>query len=185
MTWHPLSFRIKSVVFQLTSSRRGWQMPQSQRVYADYFNSHPHEEDDLSGLLNISGQIISTHILTKRMTRQAQHWTRQINFNSHPHEEDDTTWRRIHLMTQQFQLTSSRRGWPRGSSSGITQITFQLTSSRRGWQLKGDRFDHAFVFQLTSSRRGWQSLNSRYKLLKYFNSHPHEEDDSLKILIPG
>ena len=34
--------------------------------------------------------IISTHILTKRMT-QSKHGSRkwQLNFNSHPHEEDD------------------------------------------------------------------------------------------------
>ena len=33
-----------------------------------YFNSHPHEEDDLSACWTFVPIIISTHILTKRMT---------------------------------------------------------------------------------------------------------------------
>ena len=55
--------------------------------------------------------IISTHILTKRMT-QSKHGSRkwQLNFNSHPHEEDDVEWK-MDLKEQLFQLTSSRRGW--------------------------------------------------------------------------
>ena len=34
----------------------------------DYFNSHPHEEDDLNPYYQALGINISTHILTKRMT---------------------------------------------------------------------------------------------------------------------
>ena len=83
-----------------------------RRTWNFYFNSHPHEEDDDSlRLLNCHADIsthiltkrmtkgitvgstvtiISTHILTKRMT-QSKHGSRkwQLNFNSHPHEEDD------------------------------------------------------------------------------------------------
>ena len=55
-----------------------------------YFNSHPHEEDDYS-ICNLSKvSCISTHILTKRMTKK----------------RTSTPGRRT------FQLTSSRRGWP-------------------------------------------------------------------------
>ena len=43
------------------------------------------------------------------------------------------------------------------------------------------------IFQLTSSRRGWHHRRCRrFWWSRHFNSHPHEEDDSisLKILLP-
>ena len=55
-------------LFQLTSSRRGWQFQQSVAFRNRYFNSHPHEEDDVTKHTGNSVQCISTHILTKRMT---------------------------------------------------------------------------------------------------------------------
>ena len=54
----------------------------------DYFNSHPHEEDDTGTMETSSGDGISTHILTKRMTGTV--------------ESAGTN--------KAFQLTSSRRG---------------------------------------------------------------------------
>ena len=55
-----------------------------------YFNSHPHEEDDLFHFkLSPFLFSISTHILTKRMTE----------------------WRQKLFLKNIFQLTSSRRGW--------------------------------------------------------------------------
>ena len=83
--------RRPSSKFQLTSSRRGWQ-PQpyiqdqprnisthilTKRMTSlvmwgiweqQYFNSHPHEEDDERRQQEQSRSSISTHILTKRMT---------------------------------------------------------------------------------------------------------------------
>ena len=77
-----------------------------------YFNSHPHEEDDSWIRTERCRMDISTHILTKRMTEEANEYARKKNisthiltkrmtctstsgsslpchFNSHPHEEDD------------------------------------------------------------------------------------------------
>ena len=76
-------------IFQLTSSRRGWPKNDYLTEEEMHFNSHPHEEDDnytptLQTLL-----YISTHILTKRMTMKEN----------------------ILVKQQEFQLTSSRRGW--------------------------------------------------------------------------
>ena len=98
-----------------------------------------------------------------------------------------------------FQLTSSRRGWPKCWPIHIKWITFQLTSSRRGWPNRkqssfasknfnshpheeDDLLQHFFrlptiSFQLTSSRRGWQVCIVLLSLPGHFNSHPHEEDD--------
>ena len=65
-------------------------MKQSQQVYVDYFNSHPHEEDDsVLTFWNMLPFDISTHILTKRMTGHLVALVDSIYFNSHPHEEDD------------------------------------------------------------------------------------------------
>ena len=55
-----------------------------------YFNSHPHEEDDLPLRPLYHTFYISTHILTKRMTiRPLNDTIPVLYFNSHPHEEDD------------------------------------------------------------------------------------------------
>ncbi len=55
----------------------------------NYFNSHPHEEDD--GKYN-------------------RYYNYSCYFNSHPHEEDDLNSIARTLEKQIFQLTSSRRG---------------------------------------------------------------------------
>ena len=77
---------------------------------------------------------ISTHILTRRMTKigliqleklifqltssqggwpslQAQK-IGEMYFNSHPHKEDDRSWYYIYNTGGIFQLTSSQGGWP-------------------------------------------------------------------------
>ena len=120
-----------------------------------YFNSHPHEEDDdLAPFVKMSF-VISTHILTKRMTTFASiAWIKTI-----------------------FQLTSSRRGWPVVWVLHTGKRIFQLTSSRRGWHPEDWAEDSKNIFQLTSSRRGWRSLLFLIRACMYFNSHPHEEDD--------
>ena len=76
------------------------------------FNSHPHEEDDSATEEREEKRVISTHILTKRMTldeaaeklsyyisthiltKRMTYSTFKVSlrsyyFNSHPHEEDD------------------------------------------------------------------------------------------------
>ena len=68
MTLHPLMFPHCRIVFQLTSSRRGWHFGGAVGLAPKYFNSHPHEEDDNTANWNITVVFISTHILTKRMT---------------------------------------------------------------------------------------------------------------------
>ena len=129
---------VSSDIFQLTSSRRGWLIffwfylsiffyfnshPHEEddsvrynlKRHEVYFNSHPHEEDDCGrGGLDWD-DVISTHILTKRMTQSYQ-------------------LLRYLLL---FQLTSSRRGWQRtdkrrGSSQVISThiLTKRMTFSR-------------------------------------------------------
>ena len=103
----------------------------------------------------LSNSIISTHILTKRMTIQTDSsmpsW---INFNSHPHEEDDLVY------PVQFHFNNI--------STHI--LTKRMTFTRQ-------MLSNTVKFQLTSSRRGWRVITASKMWKQYFNSHPHEEDD--------
>ncbi len=84
MTTNP-TITFKAGTFQLTSSRRGW--PNAYKRGSScgrYFNSHPHEEDDLrsQGFLS-EAYIISTHILTKRMTEQMLNGLFYLDISTH------------------------------------------------------------------------------------------------------
>ena len=106
----PMCVSAPNTIFQLTSSRRGWPEETVLYSYPEYFNSHPHEEDDFrNNITNTFNELfqltssrrgwlflgfftsdtiaISTHILTKRMTN-IDGWDGIISvyFNSHPHE---------------------------------------------------------------------------------------------------
>ena len=56
-------------IFQLTSSRGGWLVWYSEEIWYCHFNSHPHEEDDNAKMDYYTIRNISTHILTRRMTK--------------------------------------------------------------------------------------------------------------------
>ena len=103
---------VQWMIFQLTSSRRGWPISLARlRHPFSHFNSHPHEEDD-----EIDAQITNVTV-TFQLTSSRRGWpsppchlpTRRY-FNSHPHEEDDVVKRNV-VKSHIFQLTSSRRGW--------------------------------------------------------------------------
>ena len=127
--------------FQLTSSRRGWRRPGRWQGKNWNFNSHPHEEDDFTETGKRYRYLISTHILTKRMTA--------ISLDSKHN-------------CSIFQLTSSRRGWRLHQCNRRKRREFQLTSSRRGWQRISHSLHPTSPFQLTSSRRGWRQQLSGY-----------------------
>ena len=145
------------LLFQLTSSQGGWRWGIT-RPFRDifhfnshphkeddlripctwdrwsHFNSHPHKEDDSPPSKTVQWWCISTHILTRRMTKchilslivkiiSTHILTRRMtclclcdcwkfpHFNSHPHKEDDD-YRRFHdIWVLEFQLTSSQGGW--------------------------------------------------------------------------
>ena len=101
-------------VFQLTSSRRGWHNSYCLALGVPYISTHilTKRMTRICVWQVSSEDIISTHILTKRMTHfrfrkpQVFHY-----FNSHPHEEDDKNPLILLITPLTFQLTSSRRGW--------------------------------------------------------------------------
>ncbi len=142
--------------FQLTSSQGGWLCAAFAITFNISFNSHPHKEDDgrhepvhtwwllsthiLTRRMTLALRIhslsysLSTHILTRRMTTSnATIYCIVGTFNSHPHKEDDQKGR-----------------WQQG---GIYLSTHILT---RRMTLDG----HIVSLKIES-----------------FNSHPHKEDD--------
>ena len=100
---------------------------------------------------------ISTHILTKRMTFCCCINSVCVYISTHILTKRMTAPPKYSKTYKEFQLTSSRRGWPADEAVEYGFATFQLTSSRRGW--------HHHLYTLST--------------LLYFNSHPHEEDDCL------
>ena len=143
-----------------------------------YFNSPLHKKNHIATtMINTVFFKISTHILTKRMTKQSWKKVAGMSISTHILTKRMTgdVIRLKNSVT--FQLTSSRRGWPNEWLTRVGIDIFQLTSSRRGWRKETEMRLKPVVFQLTSSRRGWQRSCPRYASYLYFNSHPHEEDD--------
>ena len=121
---------------------------------------------------------ISTHILTKRMTLLDT--DRKVSdgyFNSHPHEEDDNIQLSFSLLCNPFQLTSSRRGWRNWTEEVSAANYFNSHPHEEDDVVCKNIFIVLFLFQLTSSRRGWRLRSDRNVYIRNFNSHPHEEDD--------
>ena len=147
------------------------------KVSRIYFNSHPHEEDDGISQWKFNGINISTHILTKRMTSGFNYLDKLKDISTHILTKRMTARAWAAVRTSSFQLTSSRRGW-RGDwnqNHGI-EISTHILTKRMTVVLLVLVF--ILVFQLTSSRRGWRFRKRSTNVFKYFNSHPHEEDDS-------
>ena len=175
---------LKTIVislFQLTSSRRGWQ---SGAYWTEYSIISTHiltkrMTSFLSLLKNFYN--ISTHILTKRMTQIRKRMSLQSHFNSHPHEEDDynyvdnTTIYIIstHILTK--RMTND-------NLQGKITILFQLTSSRRGWRnvSVSGRSLALYFNSHPHEEDDYSQMDTRIEQ-RYFNSHPHEEDDILQV----
>ena len=124
-----------------------------------YFNSHPHEEDDFSCHWICIAFNISTHILTKRMTCRLERCTK-INgyFNSHPHEEDDDR-----LIPVCYLRDISTHILTKRMTHWILEYLFGVTIST-----------HILTKRMTTLEAYLQGEEV------YFNSHPHEEDDNIK-----
>ena len=125
----------------------------------DYFNSHPHEEDDDFFCWWNCHFVISTHILTKRMTFLTIH-SFTIHFIS------------THILTKRMTVSS-----PFGRLVNI----FQLTSSRRGWPQPPHPYPLLlYISTHILTKRMTIAIHTKQNNRNYFNSHPHEEDDPFK-----
>ena len=123
-----------------------------------YFNSQPHEEADfLLHFSHFATSAISTHSLTKRLTKyRLKMWQEDKIFQLTASRRGWLCASLYLLYLLIFQLTASRRGWLAGIGWQYSSKAFQLTASRRGWQETPIQFIITKTFQLTASRRGWQ-----------------------------
>ena len=119
--------------FQLTASRRGWPWCRTLKRTQMYFNSQPHEEADSRHSLRCGVELfqltasrrgwrhrrctvklygtISTHSLTKRLTRDG-YWTEiTVPISTHSLTKRLTATALKEAFASSFQLTASRRGW--------------------------------------------------------------------------
>ena len=158
----PISASTSSVIFQLTSSRRGWLPIIVKMEYQTYFNSHPHEEDDVS-FFNLCFTFV-----TFQLTSSRRGWLCFL---------PTSYWWMV------FQLTSSRRGWLQPCVFASTWEYFNSHPHEEDDEKSTKHATRFPIFQLTSSRRGWRSFIEFLHLGEHFNSHPHEEDDIICLII--
>ena len=97
-----------------------------------YFNSHPHEEDDYVKTCNLRTlTYFNSHPHEEDDPAKSCKFLTNGYFNSHPHEEDDIGMKKstigknisTHILTKRMTA---------GSRLQNTKKVFQLTSSRRG-----------------------------------------------------
>ena len=153
---------------------------QRQRKRSMSFNSHPHKEDDPFCLCKCMGITLSTHILTRRMTkkRQLSVWSLIFQLTS-----SQGGWRfyiytpiirqnlSTHILTRRMTiynwmcngglylsthiLTRRMTGLPQTDGNCIFLSTHILT---RRMTLYLYYHHYILLFQLTSSQGGWQQF---------------------------
>ena len=176
-----LIFYFKTEIFQLTSSRRGWQytlyflfncvnisthiltkrmtsFPRTCQCI-HHFNSHPHEEDDYVKTCNLRTlTYFNSHPHEEDDPAKSCKFLTNGYFNSHPHEEDDIGMKKSTIGKNISTHILTKR-MTAGSRLQNTKKVFQLTSSRRGWRRNILSQLWNGLFQLTSSRRGWRWIS--------------------------
>ena len=150
--------------FQLTSSRRGWLITWLFPIICFKFQLTSSRRGWLRSAWTIWGRwTISTHILTKRMTYLSAPTTVIFNhFNSHPHEEDD----RCYFLAMSDMCSISTH-----------ILTKRMTIELEGTDELGGISTHILTKRMTAL------FSKRTTRFIYFNSHPHEEDDSKRIFL--
>ena len=189
-------------LFQLTSSRRGWLLFCILRFKLWYFNSHPHEEDDFTLVCVYPSRSKFQLTSSRRGWRLGK--ATKLKWIAFQLTSSRRGWHMYNVDLHDvniFQLTSSRRGW-RSASHGCVRVhdisthiltkrmTLVLTALlvrknisthilTKRMTINVKKLKRIVSFQLTSSRRGWLYASVVKKVRWYFNSHPHEEDDTV------
>ena len=149
----------RAQLFQLTSSRRGWRTVICCAGLNSVISTHilTKRMTLMAEKIRKTGHI-STHILTKRMTPPSCHRTSlRGHFNSHPHEEDDESVRRRWRSSKNFN------SHPHEEDDGKSILTRKMRGYFNSHPHEEDDFFFFTcglfgLFQLTSSRRGWRPL---------------------------
>ena len=127
--------------------------------------------------------IISTHSLTKRLTKGRLNGTYNNTISTHSLTKRLTISPDRNLLIQiKFQLTASRRGWlgtgrRHDCTSGISthSLTKRLTLRNATAESIRCISTHSLTKRLTRCRPGTVGED------RHFNSQPHEEADSINV----
>ena len=130
-------------------------MHQHDRIQ-HHFNSHPHEEDAPLPRLYIHRSVISTHILTKRMT---MFWLNSM----------DVEFISTHILTK--RMTNVVKDIVLKSNISTHILTKRMTLWRHGITVL------SIYFNSHPHEEDDYTRKNHKEYVQYFNSHPHEEDD--------
>ena len=127
-------FQTHYLLFQLTSSRRGWLVANYGEMEKNTFQL----TSSRRGWRYLLGMFVIVFVFQLTSSRRGwQRWISRIwlpeHFNSHPHEEDDKV-KKLELEQNHISthiLTKRMTGF---NNYFCIRIVFQLTSSRRGWR---------------------------------------------------
>ena len=143
-----------------------------------HFNSHPHEEDDGDEYSNYVPVIISTHILTKRMTAVfARCWSATLYFNSHPHEEDDVLHCVIGDIKNHFNSHPHEEDDRLKRTCKEKRYISTHILTKRMTKGYAQKIEYLAISTHILTKRMTVRKNESIQRVQYFNSHPHEEDD--------
>ena len=149
------------------------------RMVVGYFNSQPHKEADLIDASSWRTLEISTHSLTRRLTKYLKSITKIANISTHSLTRRLTIFSRniinnkvisTHSLTRRltvicilyqeyriFQLTASQGGWlQRGFDNQAVMNISTHSLTRRLTMDEETQKTRKKLFQLTASQGGWR-----------------------------
>ena len=169
-----------SLIFQLTASRRGWHHAHSNFLYISSFQLTASRRGwrILPGIFFIT-RVISTHSLTKRLTGSGKFQSFICSISTHSLTkrltlEDDGKPKQEIISTHSLTKRLTNGQWECIFICCIS--THSLTKRLTTWFTPVA--DNP-LFQLTASRRGWPIRAISFSIFNYFNSQPHEEADQI------
>ena len=192
--------------FQLTSSRRGWQKVLNYIGAEWYFNSHPHEEDDLTRVTDTAKDWyfnshpheeddrdrgrsgtgdchFNSHPHEEDDENKDSQWCMEGHFNSHPHEEDDVLVFYKPAILVYFNSHPHEEDDESYRENPVFRVisTHILTKRMTRWKWLLDTWPYISTHILT--KRMTRHFPLFLLLYHHFNSHPHEEDDLVVVAL--
>ena len=155
--FHSFVLSVIVILFQLTSSRRGWPFYITLSNTSNYFNSHPHEEDDRKCLIFY----FKTEIFQLTSSRRGWQYTLYFLFNC----VNIST----HILTKRMTIV--------GSIKKDSELISTHILTKRMTMDKLDMFKQTGISTHILTKRMTNFHGDDELFTGYFNSHPHEEDD--------
>ena len=137
-----------------------------------YFNSQPHKEADKSTTPFYSCQHISTHSLTRRLTRSVLKSANSGDyFNSQPHKEADYSSFASSIVSLLISTHSLTRRLTNIDSKKLLHTFISTHSLTRRLTLLTSLTKLSISFQLTASQGGWPLHSQLTGLVLFISTH--------------